>query len=167
MVPRVAVGNGPSASILSTDMSVSGSVPSTRARTSRPTCRMSRTALASATTWALVRTWPSLRKMTPEPTEPPPVSRRTRTTDALAPAITSTMPAFSVTAAAGRGTIWRSMGRNAGSPSISPIATTTRPVAKRPALTADTAATTHNDGRAGSEAVGTPTSEGCRQRRSS
>ena len=91
-----ATGKGPSASILSTAVSVSGSVPRTRARTSRPPWSTTCTALALPTTWALVSTCPSLRKITPLPTDAPPVSSRTRTTDALAPATISTTPDLSV-----------------------------------------------------------------------
>ena len=150
-VPRMAVGKGPSPSILITAMSVSGSEPMTRPVNSRPLSRRTRTEPAVPTTEALVSMWPSLRKTMPEPTTVDVPARRTWATAARARSATSTTSTTPVvTASIGRGSICRSMaGRRSLTPTR-PTVTITSPVASSPALTADTAATSHIDGRASS-----------------
>ena len=100
------MGKGPSPSILTTAMSVSGSEPMTRPVSSRPLSSRTRTELAVPTTEALVSMWPSLRKMTPEPTTVDVPARRSWATAARARSATSTTPV--VTASMGRGSICRS-----------------------------------------------------------
>ena len=66
--PSLAVGSGPDDSTRSSARSSTGSRPMTRAVTLVPLSSVTDREAAPSTTWALVRIWPSLSMMTPEPT---------------------------------------------------------------------------------------------------
>ena len=66
--PKASQGADPPFSILSTARSVRASRPTTRASCRAPSCRVTVTSVASATTWSLVTMWPSPSTKKPEPT---------------------------------------------------------------------------------------------------
>ena len=66
--PKESQGDGAPPPILSTARSVRASRPTTRASCRVPSCRVTVTSAASATTWSLVTMWPSPSTKKPEPT---------------------------------------------------------------------------------------------------